>query len=39
MENQDSCKIDAKTLIIGVLGGIVIGLVGGAFLFGVASKG
>ncbi len=38
MEEKE-CKIDAKTLIIGVLGGIVIGLVGGAFLFGVASKG
>ena len=36
MEEKERCKIDAKTLVIGVLGGIVIGLVGGAFLFGVA---
>ena len=38
MENQENSTIDGKTLVIGVLTGIVIGLVGGAFLFGVASK-
>lgn len=35
---QATLTFDTKTMVIGVLTGIVIGLVGGAFLYGVSHQ-
>ncbi len=36
--SQTTMTFDTKTMVIGVLTGIVIGLVGGAFLYGVSHQ-